>query len=81
MSPKSLRAKVVAEARRDAVAYCREFQKPVGPEGTDWVTEAWADLRQFLKLKADQADRLWPMYWKTLSEETARIARVTGLGE
>ncbi|HEV3121547.1 MAG TPA: hypothetical protein VGY53_06575 [Isosphaeraceae bacterium] len=70
----TLRSKVVGEARLDAAAYYREFRAAAGPEGTGWVEEAWADLRRFLKLDADVADRLWPVYWKAFREETVKLA-------
>jgi len=72
---------VVSEASRDATAYYREFRGAAGPEGTDWVAEAWADLRRHLKLDADSADQLWPVYWKAFSEETVRLASIREVGE
>jgi hypothetical protein len=74
MIAKSLRAKVVDDARRDAAAYYREFRSAVGAEATGWVTEAWADLRRDLKLPPETADQLWPAYWEAFSKETARLA-------
>jgi hypothetical protein len=74
MIAKSLRAKVVDEARRDAAAYYKEFRSAVGPEATDWVTEAWADLRCDLKMPPETADQLWPEYWQAFCKETARLA-------
>jgi hypothetical protein len=56
MIAKSLHAKVVDEARRDAAAYYKGFRSAAGAEPTDWVTEAWADLRRDLKLPPESAD-------------------------
>jgi hypothetical protein len=78
MIAKSLHAKVVDEARRDAAAYYKEFRSAAGAEPPDWVTEAWADLRRDLKLPPEAADQLWRAYWQAFSKETARLASKSG---
>jgi hypothetical protein len=76
MKRKSPRTRLLAEARLDAIAYVQEFRRRVGPEGTDWVQEAWADLRRHLRLTAEQAARFWPAYWMAFSAETVRLAAI-----
>jgi hypothetical protein len=80
MSAKALRARVVAQARRDAVAYVREFRRGFGfdQSGLDWVRDAWADLKQDFKLDADNADALWPPYWEAFYWETLRLSTPPG---
>jgi hypothetical protein len=78
MKKKNPRTKLLAEARLDAIAYVREFRRRVGPEGTEWVREAWTDLRRHLRLSAEQADRFWPAYWMAFSAETVRLAAIHG---
>jgi hypothetical protein len=78
---KNLRAKILDEATRDAVAYYGEFRCAAGADGLDWVNEAWADLRRDFKLSADQADSLWPAYWKAFFDETVRLASIRVVGE
>jgi hypothetical protein len=78
MIAKSLRAKVVDEARRDAAAYYGEFRSAVSVEPTDWVTEAWAALRRDFKVPPETEDQLWRDYWQAFSEETARLASRPG---
>jgi len=78
MIPQSLRAKVVDEARRDAAAYFREFRGPVGPDTTNWVAEAWANLRRDFKLAPGVAKKLWPSYWEAFAQETARLTSSPG---
>jgi hypothetical protein len=73
MGTKTLRAKIEAEARRDAAAFCREFCRPVVLGAYDWVTQAWSDIRRDFRLTADQAIDLWPVYWEELCQETARL--------
>jgi DNA-binding transcriptional ArsR family regulator len=41
----------------------------------DWVSEAWTDLRHHLKLSSDEADRLWPVYWRDFSQEMVRLVQ------
>jgi hypothetical protein len=77
----NVRARVIREARRDAAAYSREFRRTAGPKETDWVTEAWADLRNEFKLQRTDADRLWPAYSKAFSEEMVRLAAIHGLNQ
>jgi hypothetical protein len=72
--PQSLRAKVAHEARRDAAWYFRDFQGPVATKDDQWVTEAWADLMSDFKLAPEEAEKLWPVYWKLFSQETVRRA-------
>jgi hypothetical protein len=81
MIAKSLHAKVVDDARRDAAAYYKEFRSAAGGEPTDWVKEAWDDLRRDLKLPPHKVDRLWPAFWKAISEETVRLALIKGAGQ
>jgi hypothetical protein len=69
----NVRARVIREARRDAAAYFREFQAPVGASAPGWVTEAWSDLRRDFKLSAEVAESLWPLYWDAFSQEAARL--------
>jgi hypothetical protein len=71
---KSLLARIEDEARRDAAAYHREFQRAYGHDGLDWLAEAWADLNRDLELTADQASRLWMPYWTAFNEETLKLA-------
>jgi hypothetical protein len=78
MIAKSQRAKVVDEARRDAAAYYRESRSAVGAEPTDWVKEAWDDVRRDFKLPPETADELWRAYWQAFSKETARLASKSG---
>jgi hypothetical protein len=78
MIAKSLRAKVVDEARRDAAANYKEFRSALGAEPTDWVTEAWDDLRRDFKLPPETEDELWPAYWQAFSKEAARLASRPG---
>jgi hypothetical protein len=79
MRKKTLRDKVVDEARRDAAAFNRKSSLPLALAGDEWVVEAWGEVRRTFGLTARQAVDLWPVYWKTLCEETARLA--LGRGE
>jgi hypothetical protein len=74
----SFRTTVIDEAKKDAATFFREFQHAVGTDQTelDWVTEAWADIRVDFDLKAEEADALWPVYWKAFAAETARLAAI-----
>jgi hypothetical protein len=78
MKRTKFRAWVICEAHRDAAAYFRKFRCPVGPNTTDWVTEAWADIRHDLKLTPEVAEVLWPAYWEAFSQETERLATKPG---
>jgi hypothetical protein len=67
MVPQNLRIRVVTEAYQDAAAYYREFRGPVATEDDPWVTEAWGDLKNDLKLAPETAVELWPVYWEAFS--------------
>jgi hypothetical protein len=79
----SLRPEIIDEAKKDAGAFFREFQHAVTNDQADldWVAEAWADIRHDFDLDRDEADRLWPAYWKAFSEETLRLASIRVVGE
>jgi hypothetical protein len=74
MTPQDLRAKVVEEARHDAVTYFHEFRGPFAIKDSQWVAEAWTDLRHDLTLAPNVADELWPAYWEAFRDETVRLA-------
>jgi hypothetical protein len=73
MRNKTLRDKVVHEARRDAAAFNRQISLPLALVGHEWVVKAWAAVRRTFRLTPRQAVDLWPVYWETICKETARI--------
>jgi hypothetical protein len=74
---------VIDEAKKDAAAFFREFQHAAGADQheLDWVTEAWADIREDFDLEAEEADGLWPVYWEAFLAETVRLASMRTVGE
>lgn len=73
---KSLRRRVVAEAKRDAVLFVEEFGTPLDPAATDWDGTAWevADVRSDAE-DAGALDAAWEVYSAALVAETKRLVR------